>query len=300
MDRKSIRGVVALALFAACPTWSQRPDSFPDCDAEPILSFAEAVARAVERGALDIPPLARLAHPLGPLLVEVCVSESGAVKRARMKEENPVYADAAIRSAGAWRFGPGTPAAFKTVLEIAVPQYDDLPSVFQEPQPIPAAFQDAQDKCVGASYSPPYADAVRACLALVEIAEALPREYFGLREWAYGALGSAYSLARRHAYAAASYRRQLGLVLANPGAFTAGKLGSVRHSLARELHALGQVQEAAQNYAEAERELTTANSWNRYEDMLRLVRYGYLKLLEKSGQASEADALRRRMSAAPK
>jgi tetratricopeptide (TPR) repeat protein len=271
------------------------------CDQARTVPFAKATELAVEKPAVELPPLAKSLRIEGTIRVEACVSEAGAVVSTRLVSGHPILAGAAIDNAKLWRFKPDESGPFKTVLELLFSQ-GSTPGQIAEDQQINNEYFAAEDRCRESARAGKK-DAVERCNATIELVEKLPSERVNERRIAREQLGHAYFNQRKFEDALIAYRAELKIALASLQPYEA-ELGYAYHDVALALHGLGRTEEAADNYVKAEQTMIQARAHiglaelkPKYSATLQEIRKHYLLLLQQSGLQGAAAELAKRMKA---
>jgi outer membrane biosynthesis protein TonB len=96
----------------SCSAFSQSRYDTKKCDAAPSLARSQAEESAIQRGAIEFPPLAKAVRVQGVVRIEVCVSEVGEVVLAKPVSGQPILIGAAVESAKRWRFKAGGTGPF--------------------------------------------------------------------------------------------------------------------------------------------------------------------------------------------
>ena len=270
------------------------------CEAAPSVPFVQAERRAVAKGTVDIPPLAKQLRLQGTVRIEVCVSETGEVVLTKPVTGHPILIPAALDSAKKWQFKPEQAGPFKTILEIPFSQGDTSAQIADE-QKINEQFFAEEAKCRESVRANKLDDALKRCKAAVDLAEKLPKERANERRGAYQLVGHAFFGQRKYEIALGYYRTELEIALASLQPDEA-ELAYAYHDVALASHAVGRQSEAAQNYIKAEQTIVLARDHigleelkPRYAATLKQIREHYLVLLQQTGQTAAAADLEKRI-----
>jgi len=291
--------LILAGLTSSSSAQAPSADAVKKCNSAATVPFADAERRAAEKGAVEVPPLAKQLRLQGSVFVEVCADESGEVVLTKLVRGHPILAQSAIESARKWRFQPSGTGSFKTVLEIAYSMGSTKTEIADEEKSNNSYFT-AEDKCRDSLRSQKFDDAVKRCASATEIVEKLPKERTNERRSAYGLLGQAYFGQRKFEDASRQYAKELEIGKSSLGEDQA-ELAYAYHHVALAAHALGRAADAADNYAKAERTLALARDHIGLEELkprhaatLKQIRENYLILLKQTGQTD----LEKRMAAA--
>jgi tetratricopeptide (TPR) repeat protein len=288
-------------LTVICPALPQTKPGYDlkKCDNASSLPFAKVGERIVEKGPVEIPPLAKQIRLQGTVRIEVCVSEAGEVL-TKPVSGHPILIPSAIESAKKWRFKPSEAGPFKTVLEIPFSQGNSTAQIADE-EKINDRFFAEEDKCRESLHTNDLESALKRCKNAIELVEKLPKERANERRGAYQLTGHAYFDQRKFEEALGYYRTELeiGSASLKPGQ---AELAYAYHDVALACHALGRVSEAAENDAKAEQTMAQAREHivleelkPKYAATLKQIREHYLLLLQQTGQTAAAADLQIRI-----
>jgi tetratricopeptide (TPR) repeat protein len=290
-------------LLISLPAFPQQKEKydFKKCDSAPSLAFAQAEQMVVEKGSVEIPPLAKSIRLQGVVRIEVCVSEAGEVVLTKPVSGQPILIPAAIDSAKKWRFKPGQAGvAFKTILEISFSQ-GSTPAQIAGEQKINDEFFAEERKCRESVGGKNLDSALKICKEAVDLVERLPKERVNERMGAYQLVGHVYFAQQKFEEALRYYKMELeiGLTTLRP---TDAELAYAYHHVAMACHGLGRVSDAVQNYAMAEQTMSQAGDHigldelkPKYAATLKEIREHYLILLRQTNQVTAAADLERRI-----
>jgi tetratricopeptide (TPR) repeat protein len=289
-------------LLISLPAFPQQDDKydFKKCDTAPSLALGQAEQMAIEKGSVEIPPLAKSIRLQGVVRIEVCVSETGEVVLTKPVSGHPILIPAAIDSAKKWRFKPRQAGVFKTILEISFSQGSTTAQMADE-QKINDQFFAEDRKCRESVRAKKPDSALKSCKNALDLAEKLPKERANERMGAYQLVGHIYFDKQEFAEALRYYKTELeiGLTTLRP---TDAELAYAYHHVAMACHALGRAADAAQNYAKAEQTMSQAREHIGLEELkpkyaatLKEIREHYLILLQQTGQATAAADLEKRI-----
>jgi Tetratricopeptide repeat/Gram-negative bacterial TonB protein C-terminal len=286
-------------IFAAAQ--ADGPYDLRKCDTASSVGSAQAEDLTIEKGAVEIPPLAKATRQRGVVRVEVCVSEQGDVVLAKPVSGPPILIGAAVESTKKWRF-KSTQAPFKTVLEISF-MLGSTAAELADEQKINNAYFAEEDKCRESLHSKAD-DALKYCKSALDLVERLPKERFNERRSAYELMGHTYFQLRGYDDALRYYQTELKIALASLHPNDA-ELAYAYHDVALADHALGRVSEAAEYYAKAEQTILEAKDHieseflkKEYAATLKRIREHYLILLHQTGQTAAAADLEKRIQSA--
>jgi tetratricopeptide (TPR) repeat protein len=292
--------VLSLILIRAAFSQPKPAYDLKKCEAAPSISFAQAEQRAVVKGTVDIPPLAKQLRLQGTVRIEICVSEAGDVVLTKPVNGHPILIPAATDSAKKWRFKPEEAGPFKTILEIPFSQGDTKAQIADE-QKINEQFFAEEGKCRESVRANSLDDALKRCKEAVDLAEKLPKERANERRGAYQLVGHAFFGQRKYEDALGYYRTELEIALSSLQPDEA-ELAYAYHDVALAFHTLGRQSEAAQNYVKAEQTILLARDHISLEDLkprytatLKQIREHYLILLQQTGQTAAAADLEKRI-----
>lgn len=293
---------ILLLLMISCRAFSQSGYDSKKCDAAPSLARSQAEESAVQRGAVEFPPLAKAARVQGVVRIEVCVSEVGEVVLAKPVSGPPILIGAAVESAKKWRFKPVGTGPFKTILEIPF-SLGGTPAEIADEEKTNDRFFEEDRKCRESLRNKNFDEALALCKVSVDLAEKLPKERANERRLAYQTVGHVLFAQLNFGEALKYYTTELQIGLSSLQPYEA-ELAYAYHDVALASHALGRVSEAAQNYAKAERTMSQARDHigldelkPRYSTTLEKIRQHYLILLQQTGQTAAAADLEKRIRA---
>jgi len=292
--------LIAILLAFSHVGFAQDGYDLKKCDSAPLIAWSQAEKEAVERGEVEIPPLAKAVRVQGVVRIELCVSEAGKVVLAKFVSGHPILVGAALESAKKWRFNSGRTAPFKTVLEVSFSQGGSNVQLAEE-QRINGRFFEEDRKCRETYHSKDYTQALPLCQGALDLAKQLPNERANERRGAYEILGHVYFSESKFEEALQNYHEELQIALDSLKPYEA-ELAYAYHDMALACHALGKTSDAAQYYSKAEQTILQARDHigfdelkTRYSATLNQIREHYLILLQQTGQTAAADDLEKRM-----
>jgi TonB family protein len=165
------KAIVAL-LWIVCSgsVWAQGPN-------DGFIMESEGMRHVIEHPAPEYPPIAKIAHQQGSVLLHVSVDQKGVVTKVEVVGGPSMFNGAAIDAVKKWTYRPfekdGTPVAVQVIVSVPF-SLGIPPETEKSDNAIGQAFFSKADECRTANATGHWTDAVKLCGDLVVIAERFP------------------------------------------------------------------------------------------------------------------------------
>jgi TonB family protein len=292
--------LIPALVVVSIPAMCQDTYDLKKCSTASSVPWDQAQRDVVQKGPVEIPPLAKAAGIQGTVRVEICVSEAGAVVLTKPVNGHPILLGAALQSVKEWRFKPGRAGPIKTILEVTYSQ-GGTPAQIAEEEKVNDRYFEEEDKCREKYRSRQYDEALTLCLSAIDLVEKLPKARVNERRIAYQIVGHVYFSQRKFDDALRYYDKELQNAIETLHSYEA-ELAYAHHDVAMALHAAKRPAEAAPHYASAEQTMVQARDHigldelkPRYSATLKQIREHYLILLQQTGQTEAAADLQKRI-----
>jgi tetratricopeptide (TPR) repeat protein len=244
-------------------------------------------------------------HIQGDAIIQIAISETGAVKISKAISGSPILMPAAMEAIQQWQYSPflvdGKPSAVQTTVTVPF-SLGDSPEKIKEQVAANDLFFKTIDLCRKQREDQQLAQAETTCKRAITLSEQLDKARQLERLEAVRETGHALFLQKKFSEALESYQAEMRIAekIFNP---YDADLGSAQHDLGNGLWSLGRTEEAKIQYGKAEVTFKLASAHmdsaflkNVYAKKLKLVLHDHAALLRQMGQVSEAVALEKQAS----
>jgi TonB family protein len=278
------------------------------------VSAAEAETRLVKGIKPQYPPMAKVAHIQGDVIMTATITETGSVRDLKVAMGHPILAQAAMEAVRHNEYQPfmenGQPVAVRTTIKVGFVMAES---------PLEGDFHQASNACQLAIERQQFAEGEAVCNHAAELAAQLPDGFDRYRFAAFGNAGRVATRLNKPADAAHDFEQQVNLAQSSRQFMfsTETSVLDARLNLARAYQASGDLQKAASAYGATERAIHSslgnlnggrmqARPADNNASLERSLQKGlkqtleeHAALLRQMGKQSEADELEQRARSLP-
>ena len=265
-----------------------------------IVPEGESAAHVVRWVKPGYPPLARVAHLQGNVIVQVSISKTGMAGNIRVKSGHPVLAQLAVEAVQEWRFRPfeveGKVVSVEALLKIQFPPGNSPEEIKEAPEKI-GEFSSVIAACRNDILDHQPAEAEPICRNAVALAASLGPHRQLERLDAFQQAGHALFLQSKFPEALENYQQELRIASESVEPHGAEIAAAHRHvgngmwSTGRKEEARVEYEQAENIYAAAEGNADSVFLKNEYAKNRKAVLRDHATLLRQMGQKEEAEFL---------
>lgn len=260
----------------------------------------EEAARQIDKQVVpDYPPIAKAARIQGVVRIQIRVTENGEVTNLRVISGHPMLVQAAMDAVRKWKYKPflrdGQPVSIETIAEVNFGG-----SISAKSAELDKKFETARHICEN-GLREQSSTVVESCRASQALAERLPEKSWLDKSMSAKELGLAYFGARQFNEALDWFKTELAMIEKHEKPDEA-EVGEAARDVAMGLHIVGNFKEAEPYYLRSLTIIEGCLNRTEWDEMRRNYRKEmaytlqlYIKMLEKQGRNSEAEAASKRM-----